>query len=998
MSYPRPKSQFFRRKRLLFWGALLCVFFLPLTGWVLNRLVHRLPFPDHEKEVPQAWLKREKWLNEGRKSPDGLPAAAHWLKALGQAKNLPVVRSGFAPRPLKARPAPGLPFAPPPAGSCDWTEQGPSPLVDSTYGNVSGRVTDLVLDLTSDPTGNTLYLAAAYGGVWKTTNGLAASPSFTPISDIHQSLAMGAIGVDASVSPPILYVGTGEINQAGDSYYGTGILKSVDGGNTWTLTTTANSGAISMLGLGFSKILVDPTHPATVLAGAAFSICCDPGINQTNMGLYVSTDAGASWTHQATIGSHSCTDLVYDPSNQTYYAGIRGVGVYKSVDHGITWTLCASPFVGGTAPTLSNFGRVSLAVRTGKLWALFTDNNTSDLSTPTLGQDTGIAESDDNGATWHPVAVPVVSGGSLVNAGFGAQGEYDQYLAAPPGSTALLAGGIDLWKANTVNGTSTSWTNLTNSYNFNPSSHPDQHAFAAVNATTWYMGNDGGVWSTSNAGGAINDLNNNLGTIQFISVSPDPSALNAFIGGAQDNGTSRGTGSLTWNEAFEGDGGYTDVNPSTLGQFYGEQFSVGLYRLDNFGSAFVTVVDSSTIPDTSAFYVPYQVVPGAGPTVVYGTSRVWKGPGTASLGAGWGPISANLAGNTGQYVTGLDEAPSNPNYVYAAFTDPFSGATSVFVTANNGGTWTNITAGLPPSLPVRGIAVDPTNPLKAYVGTQGFSLTSGSGHVFMTTNSGGAWTDITGSLPDAPVNAVLVDPLFPNDLYLGTDVGVFVTQNGGTSWSQLGTLLPESAVFQLKMSVTCPRVLTAATYGRGAWTICPLDNPVCINTPTNTPSLTPSPTSTLTPTSTPTLTPTFTTTYTPTVTPTFTPTFTSTLTPTNSPTFTPTPTTTLTPTLTPTATVPNTLPPVLWPNPVENGATPQLRVSFASVVHSLHIKVFTTSFRKVREWDTQEMPAGLRNLPLDARDSGGVNLANGLYYVMVEADTNRWILKWLILR
>src|SRR5581483_5088280 len=336
----------------------------------------------------------------------------------------------------------------------------------------------------------------------------------------NQSLALGAIGVDASVNPPILYVGTGEINQAGDSYYGVGILKSPDGGGTWNLTTTANSGAISLLGLAFSKILVDPTHPATVLAGGAFSICCDAGINQTNMGLYVSTDAGANWTHNATIGSHSCTDLIYDPSNQTYYAGIRGVGVYKSIDHGITWSLQTSPFPSGTTPTLINCGRVSLAARSGKLWALITDNNSNDLSTPG-GADTGLSESDDGGATWKAVSVPVVPGGSLVDAGFGAQGEYDQYLAAPPGSTALLAGGIDLFKANTVNGTSTSWTNLTNAYTGSPSSHPDQHSFAAVNANTWYIGNDGGLWSTTNAGGTLTDINTGLGTIQFVSASPD---------------------------------------------------------------------------------------------------------------------------------------------------------------------------------------------------------------------------------------------------------------------------------------------------------------------------------------------------------------------------------------------------------------------------------------------------------------------------------------------
>jgi hypothetical protein len=106
----------------------------------------------------------------------------------------------------------------------------------------------------------------------------------------------------------------------------------------------------------------------------------------------------------------------------------------------------------------------------------------------------------------------------------------------------------------------------------------------------------------------------------------------------------------------------------------------------------------------------------------------------------------------------------------------------------------------------------------------------------------------------------------------------------------------------------------------------------------------------------------------------------------------------LTPSQTPTPTIPNTLPPLVWPNPLESGVTPQLNLSFASTVHSLQIKVFTTSFRKVREWDYLEVTAGTRTVPLDARDSSGVNLANGLYYVVVQADTDKWVSKWLILR
>lgn len=815
-----------------------------------------------QEAYPRLW---QKMFNQGRQTQDNRPAAAHRLEAKIQARRLPLARPGGIAQSLFR------PLSLPPLGpSCDWSEMGPSPDNDSVdsataylYGNVSGRVTSLALDLLNDPSGNSLYVGTAYGGLWKTANGLSGSPAFTPLSDPTQSLAVGAVALDNSGGQTILYVGTGEQNMDGDSYYGVGIQKSTDGGATWnTPVTTANGGTIPFLGLAFSKILVDPSNPLTILAATGFA-CCHSGLNNLNQGIYRSADRGASWNQVTTvngggqpIGGHSCTDLLYNGS-ATFYAAIRFQGVYASTDHGASWTQLASPFPSGTAPNTSNFARASLASQGTTLWCLASDSN--DNPSQPGGADTGLSQSSDGGNTWSAVKLP----GGVFGTSPNGQGTYDQCLASS-GPGTLFVAGIDLFKTNSVNGTSTSWTNLTNAYangNFIHTSHPDQHAIVFANPATFYIGNDGGVWSTTNTGAAFANLNTDLGTLQFYSVSPDPSSAGKFIGGTQDNGTAlnHGNSGLTWTELDGGDGGFTDASPKVLGQFYTENFGIGLFRSDNYGADNFnnTVVDTSTItPDSSSILVPYQVLPSSPATVVLGTSRVWEGPGhPTSPGVGWSAISPNFAGSSGQYILNLAVAPSNLNYIYATTADNVAAVYQVYTNHGNNATWPNVSTGLPSGNPIAGIAVDPADPTIAYMGVQGFVGSLGAGHIFQTTNGGAAWTDITGNLPDAPVNSILVDPHFAADVYVANDVGVFATQlvNGGsTSWSRLGTTLPDSTVFQIKISETCPRAIVAATHGRGAWSICPLDvycpptaTPTATSTPTNTP--TPTPTGTLTP-------------------------------------------------------------------------------------------------------------------------------------------------------
>jgi hypothetical protein len=145
----------------------------------------------------------------------------------------------------------------PQGSSLIWTPLGPVPLASDASGNgtqdyrqVAGRATAVAID-PADPTGNTVYVGGAQAGVWKSTNAAsstAASVTWTPITDGQATLSIGAIAIQPGNTVPansVILAATGEANNSADSYFGLGILRSADSGTTWTLATTANSGALS---------------------------------------------------------------------------------------------------------------------------------------------------------------------------------------------------------------------------------------------------------------------------------------------------------------------------------------------------------------------------------------------------------------------------------------------------------------------------------------------------------------------------------------------------------------------------------------------------------------------------------------------------------------------------------------------------------------------------------------------------------------------------------
>jgi hypothetical protein len=757
--------------------------------------------------------QRSAWFLRFRQSRDAQPPAAHLLAAWRQLRRLRVLRPRLRGSQRGALTQLGG----------NWTELGPRPETDPSYGAVAGRMTAIAVDTGKDPSGNTVYLGAADGGVWMSTNALAANPTFTPIGDNLPSLAIGAIALDDSTTPTTLYVGTGEGNGSQDSYYGLGIYKSTDGGATWTAGT-----GVDFFGSAIEKLLVDPASPNILLAAVT-----EGGVYVNNnlvnstpaIGIVRSTDGGATWSQVAAFSGHSATDLVYDAGK--YYAAVRSLGIYVSADQGQTWQALASPF-GAVAPSAANFYRAALALRNGALFALIADNN----GTPTQPSDcngaaacAGLVESTDGGSTWSALALPANLYGS------NKQGDYDQFLAAPASSALLVIGGIDVW-SESLSPQPSGWTNLTNAYGAG-TVHADQHAIAVLGPQTWIVANDGGAWSTANAGASWADMNASIGAIQFYSVTPDPATAGRLLGGSQDNGTVLGAaGSLSWSSIFGGDGGHTAINPQNPQQMFTENYKVSVQCSSDGGTSFTPVADTSLITEPTEFYVPYVLAPADPATMLLAGSSVWRGPACpATVNTGWQAISpalihpnnANLTAKNDD-LTALAAAPSSPDVIYAG---AFDGSLSVTTNATVSGaqpTWTEAPAASPAAFagPVTAIAVDPTNPRTVY---WGMGFVGSSATLYKSTDGGQTAIDIAGNLPGTPINAIVLDPANPANVFVATDVGVFVVGDGGSaganeSWFRVGSNLPAAAVLSLALTdAGGTPTLIAGTHGRGAWSI-----------------------------------------------------------------------------------------------------------------------------------------------------------------------------------
>jgi large repetitive protein len=517
---------------------------------------------------------QERWILRGRSSP-GQSGALQRYGAYLQKMRMRAERKARVQK-EKSDSAP--------AAALVWTSLGPAPLASDAsstgefnYSWVSGRATAVAID-PADPTGNTVYIGGAYGGVWKSTNAGPASLSpanvaWQPLTDNQATLAVGAIAIQPGNTNPnnsVILVGTGEANSSADSYYGLGILRSPNAGTTWTLISSDTTTTRSFAGMAFSKIAFSSNSSNIAVAATAGA---SEGIIEglanpltANLGLYYSSDSGKSWTYadvsdgSAATAPGSATSVVYNASAGTFFAALRYHGFYSSADS-IHWTRLANQPGNGLTATAcpANPGSSSCPIYRGELAVVPGRNEMYVWYVDANDFDQGIWTSLDGGNSWTQI-----NDAGIINCDdqFGCgteQGAYNLELAAVPngnsGVTDLYAGAINLYKCEIIStspscsGTgSNTFLNLTHAYGCSSIAmvHPAQHSVSfLVNTSTqdvMYFANDGGIYralngyadlTTGTCGGAnqFDSLNLTLGSMsQFVAFSQASSDANTILG------------------------------------------------------------------------------------------------------------------------------------------------------------------------------------------------------------------------------------------------------------------------------------------------------------------------------------------------------------------------------------------------------------------------------------------------------------------------------------
>ncbi len=569
-------------------------------------------------------------------------------------------------------------------GSGSWQLAGPSVGTYPTILNrtnadyvASGRVTAVAVAPTCVSGNCRLWVGAAGGGVWRTDDALASTPSWTNVSGSFGTSAIGALTYDSATNT--LYAGTGEQNASADSDAGVGIFKSTDGGDHWTLLpgspAMSQANSVSAIVVSGSTLYVGTTYGVAGIAGVGGGAQPSfvPGSGAPKPGLWKSTDGGSSFSlmFDDSAGTWGINNVAVDSHGVVYISSV-GKGIYRSSDGGATWE---QVFQSATPANRTEFALTTVGGHT-RIYI----GDGGDGTTPTTGvyhQDsidtataaTLITGGTNGGYVRVPVA-PSTQSGRLTRNYCSTQCWYDNTVYSPPGNPDIVyvLGSFDYnnQPAGVDNGAAVllstdggvTWSDVTRDSGDNQI-HPDQHAIVASpsNPLLFFEGSDGGVMRSdgtlsdatarcagvaplgpiavaicNNANKAVPthlyNLNAGLSTLQFQNAASNPANPSDVMGGTQDNGTWEGTaGNANWPQTMYGDGGIA-------------QFDVGnpAFRMNEFFFQYSDVNFQNGAPDkwvvvsgpffhsgeTSAFYKPQVADPVKSGTIFVGLDSVWR--------------------------------------------------------------------------------------------------------------------------------------------------------------------------------------------------------------------------------------------------------------------------------------------------------------------------------------------------------------------------------------
>lgn len=690
-----------------------------------------------------------------------------------------------------------------------WSPVGPDkrpPSVETYTSHGMGRINCIAFH----PTDPLIYwIGVAQGGVWKTTNG---GDSYLPLTDDLPILRVSDIAVNPN-NPDNIFISVCDYAYIGvalntdsrkrHTHYGLGIYRTDDGGISWRPTGLSFNQTDFDASL-IRRILFHPTQAGTLVAA---------GVS----GIFKSTDDGNNWRR---VNTNVIWDIEQDFNNgSVIYATtgtIRSFGggsakLLKTTDFGETWTPKNTNW-----PDDLSIGRTEIGLtpqNSGYVYILAADPS---------GGFYGFYRSTDGGETWTARNTLAENGENILD---NYQGWYDlAILVDPKNKEQVYVGGLNMnatsdggltWKAVSY------WVFSDNNFTL----HADQHQYKYNPVDKkYYACHDGGVARTDtiipgtrpdgNWATAWQERSNGMIITSFYRIGLCQMFPGYVVGGAQDNSSFYNRNG-NWINFIGGDGMDCMINPDNPDIVYGSSQYGSLVRSDDGGDSFNWI--GPNVGNEKGEWTTPMIQDLNDPNIIFtGYGNVYK---STDKGDHYTKISnfPNVAGyDRPAEISALAMYPENNNTLYAASRIRFDypTKTKLWATQDGGTRWTNIIEGIPDSLYITSLAVNGSDSLDLWVTYGGFVPGQ---HVYRTLDGGSTWKNMTLNLPNIPVNTVVHQEGFGNDVvYVGTDAGVYYYTDESGAWTLYSNLLPNVVVSELEIHYLT-RKLYAATFGRGIW-------------------------------------------------------------------------------------------------------------------------------------------------------------------------------------
>ncbi len=653
----------------------------------------------------------------------------------------------------------------------EWKEVGPNVIPTNKLSYSSSGVGRINVVRINPNNNNEIWVGSANGGVWKSSN-KGTSWRKMGWTDI-MSIGVSDIAISPS-NPKTIYVATGDKNgHFQEDSYSIGLMKSEDGGETWTVIGMKSNLSASLL---ITKIRIDPSNADIVIIA-------------TSKGIYKSTDGGITWENKQ---NGLFKEMEHNPGNFNILYAVTGgfysyngdASFYKSTDAGETWKRIILN---------SNVNRFEIAVSPANPNYVYIIG-----ALKSSGSFAGLWRSQNSGDNFELMSsAPNILSIEADGDGTGGQGFYDLAIEANPINVdELYIGGIHIWKSKNDGRTWELMTHWTGGYD-KPYVHADQHYLLFnKNNLDLYSANDGGLYVSSNNGVSWKDISSGLGIAQFYRISVGNIPDEMITGGTQDNGThlfSEGQ----WYNVNGGDGMETHINPENPKIVFCTSQYGSIFRSTNGGMNFRSILSPSYFSNEYGEWVtPFELNPKKPTTILVGYRDVYK---SVNNGSNWLEIS-NF--NFTDPIDLIAYAPSDTNYIYIVQ------GTSIYGTQNGGQTWQTIGAA---SGLIRDIKVDYDDPKRFWIVVSSFKQNE-QVFEYYEQNS----TNISYDLPAIPANTIINIKNSSGKLVIGTDIGIYFKNPAENSWNVFGTNMPPVIITDLDVNYSTGKIY-AGTFGRGIW-------------------------------------------------------------------------------------------------------------------------------------------------------------------------------------